>query len=158
MNDTIHIYGAEGLQRFGINPLTGEACAYGRRTLCDLNAEGVRLLRTYWGLSYDAQFVANWNSQVNGEPAVASVMLARSAMPDIAIFSLFHQEGFPMVLQNGPGLDLLAIPAYLMDKYVELLRERDPLTYTLHRNMSMRVNKALVHEGRNVHQATGRAL
>lgn len=39
------------LEKYGIFMLTGEACAYGMRVLCDVNAQGWRILKQYFGMA-----------------------------------------------------------------------------------------------------------
>lgn len=154
MND--HITDANHLLQFGLNCLTGEACAYGMRLLFDVNEDGAALLRLYLGLPYDAKFAENWNSQVDGKPAIGSIMLTRASLPDLAIFALFHLRGCHQVLQYGTGLDLQGIPANKVEDYAPYIERLNPDSYRLHWNHNS--NRGYQLEGRNVHQATGRAL
>jgi hypothetical protein len=39
------------LRSFGINALTGEACAVGKRLLCDVNDQGRKLLCSIFGFA-----------------------------------------------------------------------------------------------------------
>jgi hypothetical protein len=108
-----------GLSAIGIEPLTGEACAYSMRVLCDLNEDGCKLIADFFGLRLPyrpmpldhrateteiaaykkamdkfeaeraAMFHPQCNSSVDGKPAVASVMLSREVMPALARFALF---------------------------------------------------------------------
>lgn len=91
----IHIntsYSFDDFKRYGIQLLTGEACSYSLRMLCDLNEDGVLLLTDYFGLKPES-FAANWNTQVNGKKAIASVMLPRGAWwNELALFALFHVD------------------------------------------------------------------
>lgn len=84
------------LETFGINILTGESCAFGMRLLCDLNEDGQALMRTFLGLPFDARFSSNWNSMVNGKPAVGSTMIARETIPALIRFALWR-EGFDYI-------------------------------------------------------------
>ena len=93
------------LSDIGINPLTGEACAYSQRTLCDLNEDGCVLLADWLGLKYDSSklhsdasaFAENWNTTVGHKPAVASVMLDRTVFPALMRFALLR-KGYQYVL------------------------------------------------------------
>lgn len=85
------------LNQFGINALTGESCAFNRRMLCDVNAEGAELIRDYLGLPYDCQFQKNWNSTVDGKPAIGSVMLDYATLKPLAIYAMLLR-GAPYVM------------------------------------------------------------
>lgn len=88
------------LPEIGINPLTGEACAFSMRILCDLSQEGADLMRDYLGLSASADvFNPNWNSFVGDKPAVASIMVERDMFSKIMIFALFR-EGYKYVMAS----------------------------------------------------------
>ena len=63
------------LRHYGINFLTGEACAVGKRLLCDVNEQGRKLICSILGLPINTPFAENWNSQVNGEDSVGSIFL-----------------------------------------------------------------------------------
>ena len=58
---------------YGINFLTGEACAVGKRLLCDVNDQGRKLICSVFGLPSNTTFAENWNSSVNGEPSIGSI-------------------------------------------------------------------------------------
>ena len=91
--NSIHIGNWNDLKQFGINPLTGEACAYSMRTLCDLSQKGAELMCDFLGLQIRSPmstvFAANWNSNVGEDTSVASVMIARGLFPDLCRFALF---------------------------------------------------------------------
>ena len=63
------------LRHFGINVLTGKACAVGKRLLCDVSDRGRKLLCSVFGLPPNTQFSENWNSSVTGQPAIGSIFL-----------------------------------------------------------------------------------
>lgn len=75
------------LEPYGVSCLTGEACGYGYRLLCDLNAMGVQLVQNCLEIS-EIKLRDAWNSKVNGEPAIASIMLPPSMITPLAIFAL----------------------------------------------------------------------
>ncbi len=96
------------LVQFGINPLTGEACGYGMRVLCDLSAAGCALVADFMGLRFNpddptACFPRNWNSKVGDRPAIASFMLTRSTVSDLMRFALFSVDNCDYVLENPDG-------------------------------------------------------
>lgn len=92
----VHIHTWHDLQRYGINSLTGEACSYSQRLLCDLSEKGIDLVREYFGLMIvlnpQTQFPRNWNSKAGEDPAIASIMLPRGIFGDLSKFILFHVE------------------------------------------------------------------
>lgn len=96
------------LGHYGIGFLTGEACAVGKRLLCDVNDQGRRLLCQVFGLPVNTTFAENWNSQVNGDPAIGSIFLAPQMLTFIAAMILL-QTGCKcaVVVENGQviGID-----------------------------------------------------
>ncbi len=78
-----HIRNLNDLSEYGVTPLTGEACGYGYRILCDLTAHGVQLLQNALEI-VDIKLRDNWNSG-----AIASVMLPPQMFTPLAIFALF---------------------------------------------------------------------
>lgn len=89
---------ARDLERYGINPLTGEACRVGRRILTDLSARGICVVGDLLGIDH-RQFPENWNSKVNGEPAVASFMLPYSMIRDLMVWCLI-QDGCTAIIET----------------------------------------------------------
>lgn len=106
----------ESLIDFGINRLTGEACAFGRRVLCDLNEDGRELLADFFSISSNA-FNENWNSRVGKKEAVASIMLDRHFFKDILIFALLR-EGWEYIIEHN--VDHISLTA--TNKTEEILR------------------------------------
>ena len=161
MNRKQHLYNYDDLKAYGVQPLTGESCAYSRRLLCDLNQEGVILLTAYLGLSHTIEarhaFPRNHNAMVGEYPAVASVLLPRALFPDLMIFCLLHVGQYDYVLETPDG-------AYTGfnegDKYAAAyLRSNaegtQPTGYRLHTNCAKRSHAPQVG-GRNVHAMSGR--
>lgn len=153
----VHIHTWNDLQRYGINSLTGEACSYSQRLLCDLNEKGVDLVREYFGLMIvlnpQVQFARNWNTQVNGSPAIASIMLPRGIFGDLAKFILFHIEKCDMACwrqDNGwNGYMLDELPSEMTDERMRTLFPDG----VYHNPMSVSERGA---GSRNRHQFTGR--
>ncbi len=86
-------------QHFGINYLTGESCKLYMRGLFDLNRQGVDLVCSFLGISEDGMG-GNWNSMVDGKPAIKSVMLPRSLYDDLARFVLSSVYRDPYVIKH----------------------------------------------------------
>lgn len=145
-----------GLQAFGINPLTGEACKYSQRLLCDLNEDGVALLTEFFGLRVgdnpQTLFADNWNSTVSDKPAVASIMLARDMFDSLCKFALFHARActFAVKQKDGSwiGYDDEAILTYTITERTFTLRDID-----VYRNPTRPSDSA---SSRNQHAFTGR--
>lgn len=156
---TVDPYHREDFEKYGVSILTGEACAYGHRLLCDLNEEGVQLLSDYLGIQPTA-FYKNWNSKVNNKPAVASIMLSRDVFQDLAKFILLHVERVTYLLDHNDsevhgssgwsGYDDEALEQY---SYLQQLRQEGKIYI----NWSVQCKQPQVN-GRNVHGFSGRAL
>ena len=93
----------EDLSRYGIVPLTGEACGLMYRILFDVTARGKRILEKAFDVS-NLKLNDNWNSGTDDDPHVGSIMLAREVLPFIGVFALL-EDGCPEVfLTKGGGL------------------------------------------------------
>lgn len=90
------------LHPYGINFLTGEACAVGKRLLCDVNDQGRKLLCSIFGLPLNTTFSENWNGSVNCDPAAGSILLPRHLFGFLGAM-IFLQTGCrcAVVLENG---------------------------------------------------------
>ncbi len=75
-----HLRRWEDLKPYGIDVLTGEACAYNFRLLCDITAAGVDLFKSVFGLD-------GWNNHGG-----RSIMLPRAMFEPLAVFALFTVE------------------------------------------------------------------
>lgn len=146
------------LKVFGINLLTGEADAYGVRTLCDLSEQGALLVSAYFGLSLiNKPFPESWNASVGDAPAVASVLLSREALNGLKVFALLHVGNFDYVLES-PGGSYAGFDEG--DRYGKAYLEQSqagtlPEGYRLHRNLRKCSRHPNVN-GRNVHHISGR--
>ena len=137
------------LESYGINVLTGEACAYGMRLLCDVNLAGHRLLGQFLGLGPSWTGLPAWNSQVNGQASVASMLLPRSLFTDLMVFILFQVHQLPYVVTpRAAERTGLWIAGY------RELPELDEDHFQVRRNWA--IGQDQVIDGRNVHQMTGR--
>jgi len=159
MNHPCHyLHSAHDLAAYGVQPLTGESDAYGRRVLCDLNEAGVILLTAYFGLSHTIEarhcFPRNWNSMVGAYPAVASVLLPRAILPDLCVYALLHVGAFDYVMQSPAGFTGFNEGDRLGEQY---LHQGLPEGYQLHRNEAKQCRAPQV-DGRHVHAMSGRVL
>lgn len=155
---TAYINNWSDLSKYGINCLTGEACAYSMRLLCDLNEDGIELLCNFFGMSYvegiTRPFSKNWNSQVNNKPAVSSVMLPRGVFEELCRFALFSRDHCDYVVENLGGAGYVGYTeAYL--KSVSHTAESMSRIYQgrMWRNPKNPANSV---GDRNVHAFTGR--
>lgn len=147
MSDKYRINGFGDLEQYGINCLTGEACAYSMRLLCDYNLDGALLLSDFLGIRVSANDGNNWNSQVNGMEALGSIMLTPDALWRLAEFAML-QYGYDRVVAHTPehhgvyGFDMT-------DSYAEKYMENNRDQRIIHNP----------HSGnRNTHQMTGRTV
>jgi len=88
MPGTMSIRTIGDLKSFGIVALTGEACKYGTRVLCDVTASGVEMLSSYFQASLTLD--KNWNHGDPSDPHIGSIMLDRALVTPLAKFALFH--------------------------------------------------------------------
>ena len=121
-----HIRNWNDLGHYGINFLTGEACAVGKRLLCDVNDQGRRLLCSIFGLPPNTTFAENWNNQVNGDEAIGSIFLPPQLLTFLAAMILLQTGcGCAVVLENGevfgiePGDDVSGIVKMPVEEEVD---------------------------------------
>lgn len=141
------------LAQFGITGLTGEACAYGMRTLCDVSEEGAALLADFFGVP-SLQLNANWNSRVGDAPAIGSIMLTHDILPKLAQFAFFRQGALAVVISGGREVQGM-FDEERVQQYREFVNAH-PGTHVLVTNHA-RSSTAPMVGSRNVHQATGRS-
>jgi len=153
---TVHVISRfDDLREYGINPLTGEACAYMMRVLFDLSASGAELVARFLGISADA-FADPWNSTVGEVPTVGSVMLTGPTVIDLAVFAMFyrHNAAFAYISKDPSGAATL--PVYgtheMMHEGIGCGLELIP-----RRNWAGSYGQPVVGD-RNVHQMSGRAV
>lgn len=140
------------LSTFGVGILTGEACPFGLRLLCDLTEAGRDLVAAYLGSPELDCFPENWNTSVAGERAVSSVMLTRSALSDLCIFALFIKGGATVVLERGGVYIGLDPSDGYYSRYIDIV-EAPNSGYTVYRKIAHHTEG-----GRNQHAMTGRTL
>lgn len=115
----VEFTGLASFQAYGIEPLTGEACAYGVRMLCDVNEDGLALLADYWGIP-SLTLAGPMNSQVNGKPSVGSIMLSRDAWRSLTRF-VAARSGALAVVHAAKMSSMVAVyDEELLSRYAEL--------------------------------------
>lgn len=100
-------YGLRDFQDYGINFLTGEACGYGGRILVDLDEQGVALMTDFLGGTIDIRVRTQWNA------GVASMMIPRGMIADLAVFCLIKDGNAIVILRN----DYIAV-GFTMDEWM----------------------------------------
>jgi hypothetical protein len=152
--ETISVSSWEHLQQFGINALTGEACAYAQRLLCDVNDDGRMLMVDYLGLPAMMAGSPAWNSEVNGEPAVASFMLHRNSLMQVAEFAMLRSNPKAVVYKGREAI-MAIYTDHMMAQYKLLIDAWPSMTdawtmRTLGKNTQPHVGS------RNTHAYSGR--
>ena len=79
----------DDLCRYGIIPLTGEACGLSYRLLCDVTAAGKRVIEKALGVA-QLGLHENWNHGSADDPHVGSIMLAPDLLPFLGVFALLE--------------------------------------------------------------------
>lgn len=141
---SLHLSNVKDLEQFGINWLTGEACAYSMRGLCDLNEDGVELWEEFTSMHVTDK---NMNIEVAGKPAINSIMLSRSTIEDLFKYVIWR-EGYEYAVQHGS--EFIGY-SDLNSEQLEYLRESSDGFYSNPRGKGPQV------DGRNIHQFTGRS-
>lgn len=158
---SIECFTCNDLTHFGINRLTGEACAFSMRMLCDLSEKGVELMAEYYGLPRYPKpaFAENMNSKVGDDPAVASCMIDREAFPRLMRFALVR-AGYDYIVLNKDGYSAtvfneadIKTSMYLADYFQTGNPLRDEFTVIRNRKPG-----AEAVGSRNIHQSSGRVL
>jgi hypothetical protein len=88
----------EGLEKYGIRCLTGEACGLSMRLLCDLTEEGCKLLIEFFGGNINIKYDSNWNPG-----SVASILLPCSIFKDLVTYCLISREKCVSVICTDDG-------------------------------------------------------
>lgn len=142
------------LEPFGVKPLTGEACVFGMRLLCDLNEAGLDLIQRFFGGNVDVKYASNWNTTVNLENAVGSVLLTYTVLADLAAFALLTPE-YPFVLVHQNGV----VVGYSSDEWAQLPRDSQGCLLLNYKRTYHQTNPqpGVTTGDRNNHQMSGRA-
>jgi hypothetical protein len=84
---TVHSW--DDLCHYGVVPLTGEACGLSYRILCDVTAQGKRILEKALGVA-ELRLHENWNCGSPSDPHIGSILLAPEVMTFLAVFALLE--------------------------------------------------------------------
>lgn len=151
-------YSNDSLIKLGVNILTGEACAYGRRLLCDLNKYGVENMAKFLGVFPDAfkeSLPDNMNSSVqNAGDAVKSMMLSRDTLREFWEFHMIDANCIGFVLSENTGMSTVAV--FNNDTFEEYSKQPDLFSVQPNYYYNKFKDPDVTVGDRNVHQATGR--
>lgn len=134
------------LEPFGIVLLTGEACGLSYRLLCDVTAQGKKVLEKCFGTP-NLNLPERWNRGSEQDPHVGCIMLTREMLQPLAVFAL---------LESG------CKEVYLVKDSVHGVEETDPPTAieNVKRWSNVDYARRLAYAGtardRNVHVMSGR--
>ena len=103
MSNQIDIYYRDQLNEFGIVLLTGEACNYSQRILCDLTAKGCKLVAEFYGLPQKINFKDNWNSGPKQDPHIGSCFVLPSSILDLLAFCMLRSNKYVSVVITKTG-------------------------------------------------------
>lgn len=154
---TKHISNWLDLEKYGLCFLTGESCAYGIRLLFDLNELGKDLICNFFGLRIIPNtsniFNENWNTKVNGFPAIASILLPPGIFRDLAEFCLFHIDHcYGIFIQSEHYL--IGCDKSDFEKYQRIFG--DDKRYICIRNINYCPDLKKIKDDRNIHQMSQR--
>lgn len=93
----------DDLSRYGIVPLTGEACGLSYRILCDVTASGKRIIEKALGIA-QLDLRDNWNHGSAEDPHIGSIMLAPEFLPFLGVFALLEHGSREAYLTKGNGV------------------------------------------------------
>lgn len=148
MSDKYAVSSLGDLEQYGLNCLTGEACAYSMRLLFDYNIEGASLLADFFGFAVDLHAKNNWNSSVDGRDAIGSVMLTADTAWELAAFAMLRY-GYERVVPNQPNHH--GVYGFNMtNDYAEEYMEEHQDEWRIYRNPQ--------GGSRNTHQMSGRTV
>jgi hypothetical protein len=134
------------LEQFGIDLLTGEACGYMYRFLCDVTAKGKTTIEKCLDCSLTLH--ENWNGGSKDDPHVGSIMLSQEMFAPLAAFGLL-EAGFAEVwlMKNGSVFGIAQD-----DPPEEVTRWKE-----FHRNNVTRILRGK-DPARNLHHMSGRTV
>lgn len=147
----------QDLEPFGIDPLTGEACGYAMRLLCDVTAAGRDLIQRLLGGNVEIRPGSNWNGGSANDPHVGSVLLPRGILPDLAAFALLSTTYGTAVVTMSDG-SVREMDAERFERWQALDAERsDESRFPRMIDRVWRRPTERTAE-RNVHQMSGREV
>jgi hypothetical protein len=130
------------LRPYGIDLLTGEACALGYRLLCDLTLQGQNTVERCFSVAIQSE---NWNSGSDANPHVASIMLTHEMLLPLAVFALLDSGCREVWITDGAAIGIESTDTADQVKRLKQLHK-------LHRRFEYHGP----FEDRNQHQMSGR--
>ena len=149
VQDRETLNGVSDLQQYGINALTGEACPFSLRMLCDLSEEGKVLIEEIFGMECNR---ANMNSKVGNKDAIASVMIPHSAFVEIKKYILWR-IGSQYIVTSSNDWNMQGYKDFTEDEK-EYYFSDDNDGHKVYMNPRVKGQPAV--GGMNVHAFTGR--
>lgn len=146
----------DDLRSYGIDLLTGEACGYAMRYLCDVTAAGAALLGRFFGGHVAIKEGSNWNRGSVEDPHVGSIMLTQGVFSDLAAFVLLETTRDTAIVSRDGGA--VELSAEYFERYRKLDAERpegstfEPLIRRVWRRPTERTVE------RNEHAMSGRVI
>jgi hypothetical protein len=93
------IHSWNDLERYGIIPLTGEACGLMYRILFDVTASGKKVLEKCFGTP-NLNLPESWNRGSENDPHVGCIMLSHEMLQPLAVFALLESGCNEVFLVN----------------------------------------------------------
>ena len=91
----------QDLLPFGIDPLTGEACSYSYRILCDCTAKGRTILLRALGVP-DIKLCDPWNNGSASDRHIGSCMIFLCMLEFLAVFAFLEDNAKEIwICKNG---------------------------------------------------------
>ena len=84
------------LEEFGIRYLTGEACLFSQRVLCDVDAKGKATVLDLMGLPPEAPMNEGWNRH-----GISSVMIPRDLFGQLMVWCLIRDGAYRVVTTSN---------------------------------------------------------
>ena len=132
----------DDLRPYGIVVLTGEACSFAYRILCDLTATGKRAVERCFSVQITSE---SWNSGSAADPHVGSIMLSRETFLPLAVFAMLESGCKEVWLAEHPAI---AVEDDDSEVQVELMKK----VAKPHRRFAFHGP----NQDRNQHQMSGR--
>lgn len=145
------------LERYGVVPLTREACGLSYRLLCDLTEPGARIVEK--ALSTQISRGNNWNHGAESNPHVASLMVTLEMFPLIAVFAALENGFREVELFKAKNNSIPIVVAFtdedLSREDIQAIRSPDYLTWLGWEHLRTFTYGGTAGD-RNVHEMSGR--
>lgn len=156
------IYTVRDLEGFGVDILTGEACALGLRVLCDLTTRGRLTVEAFLGSQIMIAPGSNWNPGSPEDPHVGSVLLTWSTLRDLLYFAVWrrHDETHDWIIRD-PDDGWVAAIMNEERQYLDTSKLVTAVTTRYRRELAAARGQTLEETtvgDRNVHTMSGRTV